>query len=175
MGYTINRVTLFALILSLGLVVDDPITNVDNIQRHIARRKLPPMPATLFAVAEVLPPVLMSTLAIIINFLPLFFITGMMGPYMAPMAANVPLTVTFSTLAALTIVPWMSFHLLKHLGSREPRADAPTGTVPPWLERRYRALVEPFLTSSKKRLGLWLGILALLAPVSYTHLTLPTN
>ena len=163
MGYTINRVTLFALILSLGLVVDDPITNVDNIQRHIARRKLPPMPATLFAVAEVLPPVLMSTLAIIINFLPLFFITGMMGPYMAPMAANVPLTVTFSTLAALTIVPWLSFHLLKHLGEGEPRADAPTGTAPPWLERRYRALVEPFLNSPKRRLGLWLGILALLA------------
>ncbi|MDD4649341.1 MAG: efflux RND transporter permease subunit, partial [Desulfoplanes sp.] len=96
MGYTINRVTLFALILSLGLVVDDPITNVDNIQRHILAGKLKAKEATLFAVREVLPPVLMSTVAIIICFIPLFFITGMMGPYMAPMAANVPLTVTFS-------------------------------------------------------------------------------
>ena len=88
-GYTINRVTLFALILSLGLVVDDPITNVDNIQRHILAGKRNPLNATLYAVKEVLPPVIMSTLAIIISFTPMFFITGMMGPYMAPMAANV--------------------------------------------------------------------------------------
>ena len=112
-GYTINRVTLFALILSLGLVVDDPITNVENIQRHIVNGVLDPFRATLKAVDEVLPPVIMSTLAIIACFLPLFFITGMMGPYMAPMAANVPLTVSFSTLCALTIVPWLSHSLLK--------------------------------------------------------------
>ncbi len=112
-GYTINRVTLFALILSLGLVVDDPITNVENIQRHIVNGVLDPFRATLRAVDEVLPPVIMSTLAIIACFLPLFFITGMMGPYMAPMAANVPLTVSFSTLCALTIVPWLSHALLK--------------------------------------------------------------
>ncbi|SLM28651.1 Acriflavin resistance protein [Desulfamplus magnetovallimortis] len=112
-GYTINRVTLFALILSLGLVVDDPITNVENIQRHIQKGILNPFRATLRAVNEVLPPVIMSTLAIIACFIPLFFITGMMGPYMAPMAANVPLTVTFSTLCALTIVPWLSYILLK--------------------------------------------------------------
>jgi multidrug efflux pump subunit AcrB len=112
LGYTINRVTLFALILSLGLVVDDPITNVDNIQRHILMGKRKPRAATLFAVNEVLPPVIMSTLAIIVSFAPLFFITGMMGPYMAPMAANVPLTVTFSTFCALTCVPWLSYLLL---------------------------------------------------------------
>jgi multidrug efflux pump subunit AcrB len=112
-GFTINRVTLFALILSLGLVVDDPITNVDNIQRHIRMGQLNPFDATLEAVREVLPPVIMSTLAIIISFTPMFFITGMMGPYMGPMAINVPLTVTFSTVCALTFVPWLSYRLLK--------------------------------------------------------------
>ncbi len=71
-GYTINRVTLFALILSLGLVVDDPITNVDNIQRHIRLGLKGPLDATLDAVKEVLPPVIMSTLAIIVSFTPLF-------------------------------------------------------------------------------------------------------
>ncbi|MFW6373492.1 MAG: efflux RND transporter permease subunit, partial [Thermodesulfobacteriota bacterium] len=111
-GYTINRVTLFALILSLGLVVDDPITNVDNIQRHLLIGKRNSIDATLYAVAEVLPPVIMSTLAIIVSFTPLFFITGMMGPYMAPMAANVPVTVIFSTLCALSIVPWFTHMLL---------------------------------------------------------------
>ena len=104
-GFSINRVTLFALILSLGLVVDDPIINVDNIQRHIRTGRRNPLSATLFAVQEVLPPVLMSTLAIIVSFVPLFFITGMMGPYMAPMAANVPLTVSFSTLCTFRWYP----------------------------------------------------------------------
>ncbi|MDQ7832969.1 MAG: efflux RND transporter permease subunit [Desulfovibrionaceae bacterium] len=122
LGYTINRVTLFALILSLGLVVDDPIVNVDNIQRHILAGRLPPRRATLFAVREVLPPVIMSTLAIVVSFLPLYFITGMMGPYMAPMAANVPLAVGFSTVAALTVVPWLSYVLLR---SKSPLPDLP--------------------------------------------------
>lgn len=113
LGFTINRVTLFALILSLGLVVDDPITNVDNIQRHMRQGKGNPLDCALKAVSEVLPPVIMSTLVIIASFIPMFFITGMMGPYMRPMASNVPLTVTFSTVCALTIVPWMSYKLLK--------------------------------------------------------------
>ena len=125
-GYTINRVTLFALILSLGLVVDDPITNVENIQRHIVNGVLDPFNATLKAVDEVMPPVIMSTLAIIACFLPLFFITGMMGPYMAPMAANVPLTVSFSTLCALTIVPWLSHALLKSSSPYVQPLDMPS-------------------------------------------------
>jgi len=122
LGYTINRVTLFALILSLGLVVDDPITNVDNIQRHVFKGRRNPRDATLYAVQEVLPPVIMSTLAIIVTFTPLFFITGMMGPYMAPMAANVPVTVIFSTLCAVTVVPWFTFTLLKNRKGRKSEA-----------------------------------------------------
>lgn len=166
LGYTINRVTLFALILSLGLVVDDPITNVDNIQRHIRLGRLDPRRATLFAVGEVLPPVLMSTLAIIVSFTPMFFITGMMGPYMAPMAANVPLTVIFSTLAALTVVPWLSYLLLRHKAGADkgddPENAAPDAGVPPWLRRGYTAVVSPFLDSRGKRGALWVGIGALL-------------
>ena len=82
-GYTINRVTLFALILSLGLVVDDPITDVENIARYFAHADPAAAPAVLTAVQEVRPALILSTLAIIVSFLPLFFITGMMGPYMA--------------------------------------------------------------------------------------------
>lgn len=165
LGYTINRVTLFALILSLGLVVDDPITNVDNIQRHIRRGALPPRGATLAAVAEVLPPVLMSTLAIIISFVPMFFITGMMGPYMAPMAANVPLTVTFSTLAALTVVPWMAHLLLRHQAGRDAGARAGGEAAPgprSALHRAYARLLGPLLDSPRRRAALWAGMAVLL-------------
>lgn len=148
-GYTINRVTLFALILSMGLVVDDPIVNVDNIQRHILMRRKNPFDATLAGVSEVLPPVILSTLAIIVSFAPLFFITGMMGPYMAPMAINVPLAVTFSTVSALTVVPWLSYHLLKGLGEKKGEKDTekPHDLAPAWVTKIYRGIVTPFLAS----------------------------
>ena len=166
-GYTINRVTLFALILSLGLVVDDPITNVDNIQRHILLGRRKPLLATLFAVDEVLPPVIMSTLAIIISFTPMFFITGMMGPYMAPMAANVPLTVTFSTVAALTIVPWLSYKLLKGYAREAEGAGALAGkdVTPVWIKKTYGVLLRPLLESGVKR-GLLIAVVILLLFVS---------
>ncbi|MBA2880247.1 multidrug efflux pump subunit AcrB [Desulfosalsimonas propionicica] len=167
LGYTINRVTLFALILSLGLVVDDPITNVDNIQRHIFMGKRNPFKATLFAVQEVLPPVLISTVAIIIAFAPLFFITGMMGPYMAPMSLNVPLTVIFSTLAALTVVPWMTYRLLRnHPAAGSQKTADPeehiTRGPPEWIFTFYRKLVTPFLESRIRRWLLLTAILVLL-------------
>ena len=114
-GYTINRVTLFALILSLGLLVDDPITDVENIARYFGMRKLRPRQAVLRAIQEVRPALILSTLAIIASFLPLMFITGMMGPYMAPMALNVPLTVVISTIVAFVITPWLAMVALRKL------------------------------------------------------------
>lgn len=100
-GYTINRVTLFALILALGLLVDDPITGIDNISRYLNRsgdRK----DNIVAAISEIRTPLLMSTLTIMVAFFPLAFITGMMGPYMAPMAFNVPISVALSTLVAFS-------------------------------------------------------------------------
>ncbi len=168
LGYTINRVTLFALILSLGLVVDDPITNVDNIQRHLRKRAAGAKQSVLNGVREVLPPVIMSTLTIIVSFLPMFFITGMMGPYMAPMAANVPLTVAFSTLAAVTVVPWLAFKLMKHLAKEpaksktgEPKKEKkPKDPTPKWLLKMYRASLAPFL---KNRFSAYFLVLATFA------------
>ncbi len=154
-GYTINRVTLFALILSLGLVVDDPIINVDNIQRHIRMRPKEPLDATMTAVQEVLPPVILSSLAIIVSFVPMFFITGMMGPYMQPMSVNVPLAIVFSTICALTIVPWLSYLLLKNKGGQ---AETPGEATSSFLFRMYRWVVNPFLGSAFLRWGLFVVV-----------------
>ncbi|MEJ2762986.1 efflux RND transporter permease subunit [Photobacterium sp. MCCC 1A19761] len=112
-GYTINRVTLFALILALGLIVDDPIASIDNIERFLKRRGLPKSRAIVLAMSEIRSALLMSTLAIIIVFTPMFFITGMMGPYMGPLAFNVPISVVFSTVVAFLITPWLAKHILK--------------------------------------------------------------
>lgn len=114
LGFTINRVTLFALILSLGLLVDDPIVDVENIARHFAMRKKATRKIVLEAVAEIRPPLIAATLAVIVSFLPMFFITGMMGPYMRPMALNVPVTMLMSMLVAFTITPWLAYHGLRH-------------------------------------------------------------
>ncbi len=157
-GYTLNRVTLFALILSLGLVVDDPITNVDNVQRHIRLGRLKPRDATLYAVKEVLPPVIMSTVAIIVSFVPMFFITGMMGPYMGPMAINVPLTVSFSTVCALTFVPYMALKLLQKRTGELKGGETEKG-APTWVRRLYGGMIRPFL---RKR-NAWLLVVAVLA------------
>ena len=118
LGYTINRVTLFALILSLGLLVDDPIVDVENIVRHFALRKKATRRIVLEAVAEIRPPLITATLAVIVSFLPMFFITGMMGPYMRPMALNVPVTMLMSMVVAFTITPWLAYHVLKRKYSR---------------------------------------------------------
>ena len=112
-GYTINRVTLFALILSLGLLVDDPIVDVENIHRHYKMRKEPPLQALLSAVNEIRPPTILATFAVIMSFVPMFFITGMMGPYMGPMAFNVPIAMLMSLVIAFTVTPWASYKLLK--------------------------------------------------------------
>ncbi len=149
-GYTINRVTLFALILSLGLLVDDPIVDVENIFRHFQLRREPPLEATLTAVDEVRPPVILATFTVIVSFLPMFFITGMMGPYMAPMAFNVPVAMLVSLVVAFTVTPWASYHLLKSEYGKEHEPFELTRTrVYHW----YRRIVFPLLTV--RRYGTW--------------------
>jgi len=128
-GYTINRVTLFALILSLGLLVDDPIVDVENIARHFSLRRRATRQIVLEAVSEIRPPLITATLAVIVSFLPMLFITGMMGPYMRPMALNLPVTMIMSMLVAFTITPWLSYHLLRKRYTAWPAAD--TGAALP--------------------------------------------
>jgi multidrug efflux pump subunit AcrB len=182
LGYTINRVTLFALILSLGLLVDDPIVDVENISRHFRMRRRATRPIVIEAVAEIRPPLITATLAVIVSFLPMFFITGMMGPYMRPMALNVPVTMFMSMVVAFTITPWLSYHALRrHFATTAAPADpdqngpqsdagAPQATMevydPEALRqtgpyRFFRLLMAPLLRS---RTAAWsfLGTIALL-------------
>ncbi len=159
-GYTINRVTLFALILSLGLLVDDPIVDVENIFRHFKLRKEPPLEAALTAIDEVRPPTIFATFTVIVSFLPMFFITGMMGPYMAPMAFNVPVAMLMSLLVAFTVTPWATYHLLKsEYGKGEledPRASG--------LWRFYDRTLRPLLDApNKSRAFLFIVLAAFVA------------
>jgi multidrug efflux pump subunit AcrB len=170
LGYTINRVTLFALILSLGLLVDDPIVDVENITRHFALRGRATRRIVLEAVAEIRPPLITATLAIIASFLPMFFITGMIGPYMRPMALNVPITMLMSMIVAFTITPWLAYHGLRHkyraggteVGSHhDPHdLDAVKQTA---LYKVFYPLMAPLLRSRLVAWSFLLGMLVLTA------------
>ncbi len=166
-GYTINRVTLFALILSLGLLVDDPIVDVENIARHFSLRRRASREIVLEAVSEIRPPLISATFAVIASFLPLFFITGMMGPYMRPMALNVPVTMLMSMLVAFTITPWLAFHLLKKKYAHGDPGHAHEESVSrsSLAYRTFHAILEPMLKSSAKA-WLFLGAVALLTALA---------
>lgn len=161
LGYTINRVTLFALILTLGLLVDDPIVGVENIYRHLGMKKESKLKAISSAMNEVLPPIVIATLAIVVAFLPMFFITGMMGPYMRPMAVNVPIAMLASMIVSLTITPWVSSKLLKmDAGSHVEPETTTTRTY-----RVYSRIMAP-LVDSRRKAGAMLWITAALFGVS---------
>tara|TARA_R100000005_G_scaffold70627_1_gene38203 strand:+ start:10993 stop:14289 length:3297 start_codon:yes stop_codon:yes gene_type:complete len=170
-GYTINRVTLFALILALGLLVDDPITGVDNIARNFAVGSGPRARRIIDAMAEIRVPLLMSTLTIVVAFLPLAFITGMMGPYMAPMAFNVPVAVISSTLVAFLVTPWLAGRLLPSVDS--PALDALAGGSGASSNGFYARLVGPLLADrGRARLVVWVVIVLFLLAASLPLLRL---
>lgn len=160
LGYTINRVTMFALILALGLLVDDPITDVENIARYFSMRVASARKSVLLAIQEVRPALIMSTLAIIASFLPLSFITGMMGPYMGPMALNVPLTVTLSTVVAFLVTPWLAMVAMKFMlnGDHQEEFDPTQG----FLYRMSHRLLRPVLRSPSLSVVALGGVLLLL-------------
>ncbi|MBD9362852.1 efflux RND transporter permease subunit [Methylomonas fluvii] len=155
-GYTINRVTLFALILSLGLLVDDPIVDVENIHRHYKLRKEPPLQALLSAVDEIRPPTILATFAVIMSFVPMFFITGMMGPYMAPMAFNVPIAMLMSLLIAFTVTPWASYKLLKGDYGKDHGPEFRLQETRGF--RLYQAIMAPLLHHKAKALWFLLAV-----------------
>jgi multidrug efflux pump subunit AcrB len=166
-GYTINRVTLFALILSLGLLVDDPITGVDNIERFLRRKALPGSKEDTLtmsekivaAISEIRVPLVMSTITIILAFIPLAFITGMMGPYMAPMAFNVPVSVVTSTVVAFLVTPWLAAKILRP--SPPSQVDNERVETESGLLKIYRTLLQPLLNDRRKSKRVLWAVLAL--------------
>jgi len=113
-GYTLNLVTLFALIMSIGILVDDPIVDVENIHRHFSMRRLPPVQAIIHAVNEVRPPIILATFGVITTLLPMAFVGGLMGPYMRPMPVNASVAMLMSLVVALVATPWCANRFLKH-------------------------------------------------------------
>ena len=125
MGYTINRVSLFALIFSIGILVDDAIVVVENIVRHWHMRGSRGLAETAVeAVAEVGNPTIVATLAIVAALLPMMFVSGLMGPYMSPIPANASTAMLFSFFVAVTVTPWLLMRIAaKHFEKIEHGAQ----------------------------------------------------
>ena len=144
MGYTLNRVSLFALIFSIGILVDDAIVVIENISRHWGisdgrdRER-----AAIEAVAEVGNPTIVATLTVVAALLPMLFVSGMMGPYMSPIPANASAAMIFSFFVAVIVTPWL---MLKIAGRApvQPHAGRPKGGT---LGRIYAAVARPILSS----------------------------
>jgi multidrug efflux pump subunit AcrB len=159
MGYTLNRVTLFALIFSIGILVDDAIVVVENIERYL--KKDPQkgiVKATLEAVSEVGNPTILATFTVIAAILPMAFVHGMMGPYMKPIPVGASLAMLFSLLVAFVVTPWASVRILKH----EVKASEKEPSRKKSLKHVYQAAMEKLLDSQKAALGLGAAVLILL-------------
>jgi multidrug efflux pump subunit AcrB len=158
MGYTLNRVSLFALIFSIGILVDDAIVIIENIARHWAmhdgrERKA----AAIDAVAEVGNPTIVATLTVVAALLPMLFVSGMMGPYMSPIPANASAAMIFSFFVAVIVTPWLMLKVAGKAPAHDHHDEAHGGM----LGRGYRAVARPLL-KSKARSWMFLALVGVL-------------
>ena len=159
-GQSINRITLFALILSLGLLVDDSIVVIENIFRHYAKAGADRLGSAVRAVNEIGKPTNLATFTVILAFLPMLWVTGMMGPYMAPIPFNVPVAMLTSLFIAYTVAPWAAFRWLKIKGGTHTAEH-----VPGAIERVYAAIMRRLLDSRVARNSFFAGIALLMVLV----------
>ncbi|MDD5541780.1 MAG: efflux RND transporter permease subunit [Acidobacteriia bacterium] len=147
LGYTLNRVTLFALIFSIGILVDDAIVVVENIHRHLQYSTLPPLQAAVAAVDEVGNPTILATFTVIAAILPMAFVSGLMGPYMRPIPVGGSLAMFFSLLVAFIVSPWLAYRVLRSSGSSPGHQYVLEQTK---TYRIYKKIMAPLLESSRK-------------------------
>lgn len=165
LGYTLNRITLFALVFVTGIVVDDSIVIAENMHRHFKMKKLPPLQAALYAINEVGNPTILATLTVIAAVLPMAFVSGMMGPYMSPMPIGASIAMIFSLLVALTLTPYFGYLFLRHkdkkgegLESEEKETDLHETKI----YKLYAKIVTPFLENRKRRWTFMIGLTVVL-------------
>jgi multidrug efflux pump subunit AcrB len=177
LGYTINRVSLFALIFSIGILVDDAIVVIENIARHWAMRDgRARVQAAVDAVAEVGNPTIFATLTVVAALLPMLFVSGLMGPYMSPIPANASAAMILSFFVAVIITPWLMMRF-SGKAAAHGHAESEHGG---WLGRVYMATARPVIARRKGALVflLLVGVatlasLALFATKSVTVKLLP--
>lgn len=159
LGYTLNRITLFALVFVVGIVVDDSIIIAENMHRHFKMKRLPFKQAAIYAINEVGNPTILATFTVIAAILPMAFVSGMMGPYMSPMPIGASIAMILSLFVALTVTPYLGYYLLQEKESEAQKEEE--GIETSAIYKIYKKIEQPFLDSSKKR-NVMLGITVVL-------------
>ncbi len=163
-GYTLNRITLFALIFSIGILVDDAIVVVENIVRHYhlaENQGRPRFAVAIEAVDEVGNPTILATLTVIAAILPMAFVGGLMGPYMRPIPVGASAAMVFSLLVAFIVTPWASIRLIR--GENPAAGKKGHGHAPEdWSTRLYRRIMEPLIAKPLWRWSFLMGVVGLL-------------
>ncbi|WP_271393800.1 efflux RND transporter permease subunit [Aequorivita sinensis] len=157
LDYTLNRITLFALVFVTGIVVDDSIIIAENMHRHFKMKRLPFKQAAIYAINEVGNPTILATFTVIASVLPMAFVSGLMGPYMSPMPIGASIAMILSLFVALTITPYLGYIFLRE---KEKKGKAPKEEKPleeTFIFRIYSKLETPLIENRKTR-WLFLGI-----------------
>ena len=155
-GFTLNRVSLFALIFSIGILVDDAIVVVENIHRRAHFDHAPPTEMIPRAVDEVGGPTILATLTVIAALLPMAFVSGLMGPYMSPIPINASMGMLLSLAIAFVITPWLALRLLYHGRAVAHAVPASADRLGAWLARSFSRVMTPFLRGDGGRRHRWL-------------------
>lgn len=159
LGYTLNRITLFALVFVTGIVVDDSIVIAENMYRHFKMKKLPPLQAAIYAINEVGNPTILATFTVIAAVLPMAFVSGMMGPYMSPMPIGASIAMIFSLLVALTLTPYFGYLFLRQTKKKESEETEEVKVLEQTrIYKLYAKLITPLLDNRKKRWGFMIGL-----------------
>ena len=158
-GYTLNRVTLFALIFSIGILVDDAIVVVENIERHHREKKgLSVLRVAVEATDEVGNPTILATFTVIAAILPMAFVSGMSGPYMSPIPSGASAAMVFSLAVAFVVTPWAAVRVFRRHAAAAP-AQKPEGRS----TRIYRRVMASLVTRASSRWAFFAFVVALLA------------
>jgi multidrug efflux pump subunit AcrB len=162
-GYTLNRITLFALIFSIGILVDDAIVVVENMVRHYhlpQNQGRSRFKVAIEAVDEVGNPTILATLTVIAAILPMAFVGGLMGPYMRPIPVGSSAAMVFSLLVAFIVTPWAAVRLLKDNG--HSGGGSHEAAKEDWSTRLYRKVMDPLIHRARWRWTFLIGVVALL-------------
>ncbi|MDZ4864104.1 MAG: efflux RND transporter permease subunit [Gemmatimonadota bacterium] len=163
LGYTLNRITLFALIFSIGILVDDAIVVVENIYRHIAMGGKDPAEAAVEGVDEVGNPTILATFAVIAAILPMAFVRGLMGPYMRPIPVGASVAMLASLAVAFIITPYLAYRLLKgHVAPGKGIHGADAETASTGFSRFYGRVMSGLMDRPRRRLVFYGGVVLLL-------------
>ena len=165
LGYTLNRITLFALIFSIGILVDDAIVVVENIYRHLKMGDRTPEVAAVEAVDEVGNPTILATFTVIAAILPMAFVSGMMGPYMRPIPVGASVAMLASLAVAFIVTPYLAYRLLAGHVRRSPRMHdrAHEEEETSRFARVYARIMTPLMDRRSRRLAFYGGVVGLLA------------